>query len=151
LNGGDFAAIVVHPLVYNFIRKNEKIDYIPISEQEAPVEFYLGMRLLVNRNAYNNAGVYDSYICKNGAIQFGMSQAGYMPTELFRDPSTGFGIDSIYTRRVFGMHPVGFAWTENTVTGSITPSDANLALAVNWNRVFAAENAKIVMLRSKIA
>jgi hypothetical protein len=49
------------------------------------------------------------------------------------------------------MHPQGFSWTENTVTGSISPSDANLALAANWDRVFAAENAGFVVVRHKIA
>jgi len=151
LNGGAFAAILVHPSTYAVLRKADLIDFVPISGQERPLEFYMGMRVIVDRNAYVNSGTYDSYILKNGALQFGQTSMGYMPTELFRDPSKGFGIDQIYTRRCFAMHPVGFKWTENTVTGGITPSDANLNLAANWDRVYNAENSGFVVLRHKIA
>lgn len=151
LNGGAFAAILVHPSTYAVLRKADLIDFVPISGQERPLEFYMGMRVIVDRNAYNNAGVYDSYILKNGALQFGQTSTGYMPTELFRDPSKGFGIDQLYTRRVFAMHPVGWKWTDNTVTGGLSPSDANLVLTANWDRAFNAENSGIVVLRHKIA
>lgn len=151
INGGAFAAILVHPSTYAVLRKADLIDFVPISGQERPLEFYMGMRVIVDRNAYVNSGVYDSYILKNGALQFGQTSEGYMPTELFRDPSKGFGIDQIYTRRCFALHPVGWQWTENTVTGGITPSDANLNLAANWDRVYNAENSGLVVLRHKIA
>lgn len=151
LNNGGFAAILVHPSTYQVLRKADLIDFVKLSEQELPVETYMGMRVIVNRNAYQNAGVYDSYILKNGALQFGQSNVGYMPTELFRDPSKGFGIDSIYTRRVFAMHPLGTQWTENTVTDGISPSDANLVLTANWDRSFETENMGIVVVRHKIA
>jgi hypothetical protein len=151
LNGGDFTAIVVHPATFAKMRKDDLIDFMPTSEQDRPIATYMGMTVLVDRNAPTGAGVYDSYICKSGALQFGQSNAGYIPTELYRDPTAGFGIDSIYTRRVFAIHPNGAAWQENTVTGGISPSDANLALAANWNRVFNAENIGVVMLRHKLA
>lgn len=151
LNGGAFAAILVHPATYAVLRKADLIDFVPISGQERPLEFYMGMRVIVDRNAYVNSTVYDSYILKNGALQFGQTSTGYMPTELYRDPSTGFGIDKLYTRRVFAMHPMGWQWTENTVTGGLSPSDANLVLAANWDRAYNAENSGIVVLRHKIA
>jgi hypothetical protein len=115
------------------------------------VEFYMGMRVIVDRNAYVNGAVYDSYILKNGVLQFGQSSVGYEPTELDRDPTLGFGIDALYTRRVFAMHPLGTEWKENTVTGGISPSDANLVLAANWDRAFETENMGIVVVRHKIA
>jgi hypothetical protein len=111
----------------------------------------MGMRVIVDRNAYVNSTVYDSYILKNGALQFGQTNVGYQPTELFRDPSKGFGIDQLYTRRCFAMHPLGTQWTENTVTGGLSPSDANLVLAANWDRVFDKENIGFVVIRHKIA
>lgn len=151
INGGAFAAILVHPSTYAVLRKADLIDFVPISGQERPLEFYMGMRVIVDRNAYVNSGVYDSYILKSGVLQFGQTSEGYMPTELYRDPSKGFGIDQIYTRRCFALHPVGWQWTENTVTGGITPSDANLILAANWDRVYNAENSGLVVLRHKIA
>jgi len=151
LNGGDFAAIVVHPSVFAIMRKQDLIDFVPIADQVRPVAFYMGMQVVVDRNAPVDTGVYDTYICKSGAVQFGQSNAGYIPTELDRDASVGFGIDKLITRRVFAMHPLGFAWTNNTVTGGISPSDANLILAANWDRRFEKENSGVVLLRHKIA
>ena len=151
LNGGGFAAILVHPATYAVLRKADLIDYVAISGQVRPIEFYMGMRVIVDRNAFVNGANYDSYILKAGALQFGQSNSGYLPTEVDRDPGTGFGIDKLFTRRVFAMHPMGTKWTENTVTGGLSPSDANLVLAANWDRVFETENMGIVVVRHKIA
>jgi len=150
LNGGDFVAIAVHPAVYALMRKQNAIDFVAIGDQPRPTAFYMGMQVIVDRNLPVDTGVYDSYIFKAGALQYGLSTVGYLPTEIDRTASTGFGIDTLYTRRTFGIHPVGFSWLEDTVTG-VSPSDAELATAANWDRVFAAENARMVMLRSKIA
>lgn len=151
LNGGAYAAIVVHPSTYAVLRKADLIDFVAISGQERPLQFYMGMQVIVDRNAYVNSTVYDSYICKAGALQFGQTNIGYIPTEVYRNPTVGFGIDNIYTRRVFAMHVLGTKWTENTVTGGISPSDANLVLAANYDRVYNAENMGIVVVRHKIA
>lgn len=149
-NGGDFVAILVHPLVYAYMRTNDLIDYVPISGQQRPLEFYMGMQVIVDRNAYVNSGTYDSYILKAGALQMGETATGYEPTETDRDATKGFGIDVLYTRRCFGIHPVGFAWADTSVAG-VTPTDAEIYAATNWNRVFSAENARFVVLRHKIA
>jgi hypothetical protein len=150
LSGGDFVAIAVHPSVYALMRKQNAIDFEMIGDQTRPTAFYMGMEVLVSRNLPVDTGVYDSYIFKSGAIQFGQSSVGYLPTEVDRDASTGFGIDNLYTRRVFGAHPVGVAWQEDTVTGT-SPTDAELNLAANWDRVYEAENMRMVCLKAKIA
>lgn len=149
LNGGSFAAILVHPLTYAYMRKQNLIDFVPVSDQERPLEFYMGMSVIVDRNAYVNSGTYDSYILKNGILRMGQTDQGYLPTEVDRDASTGFGIDKLYTRRTFAIHPVGTAWADSSVAG-VSPSDAELVAAANWNRVFSAENMGIVVLRHKL-
>lgn len=151
LNGGDFVAIAVHPAVYALMRKQNAIEFMPVGDQQRPTAFYMGMQVIVDRNMPVTTGAYDTYIFKANAFQFGVSTFGYEATELDRIAGTGFGVDVLYTRRVFGIHPVGFAWEEDTVTGDISPSDANLALAANWDRVYQAENARMVMLRSRVA
>lgn len=150
LNNGSFAAILVHPTTYAVLRKQDLIDFVAVSGQERPVEFYMGMRVIVDRNAYVNSTVYDSYIIKNGVLQFGQSNAGYLPTEMYRDPGTGFGIDKLFTRRVFAMHAAGTEFLGGSVAG-LSPTDAELALAANINRVFETENMGIVVVRHKVA
>lgn len=146
---GNFAAILVHPATYAYMRKQDLIDQVPISGQPRPLEFYMGMQVIVDRNAYVNSTVYDSYILKNGVLRMGMTTTGYLPTEVDRDPSTGFGIDKLYTRRTFAIHPVGTAWADTSVAG-VSPTDGELYAATNWNRVFNAENMGLVVLRHKL-
>jgi hypothetical protein len=150
VNGGDFVAIAVHPKVYELMRKQNAIDFIPIGDQERPTAFYMGMEVIVSRNLPVDTGVYDSYILKSGALQYGVSSNGYEPTEVHRDPSKGFGIDALYTRRVFGLHPVGMAWQENSISGA-SPTDAELTNATEWSKAFDAENMRMVAVKAKIA
>ncbi len=148
--GGDFVGILVHPAVYAFMRKLDLIDYVPVSGQPRPLPFYMNMNVIVDRNTPVDTGVYDSIIMKAGALSFGVGSANYLPTEMDRDTKKGLGIDELITRRAFAMHPYGTAWQETTVTGGVSPSDANLALATNWDRVVPAEAMRFVVLRHKI-
>ena len=142
----DFAAILVHDKTYAYMRQLDLIDFVPISEQKRPVPFYMGMTVIVDRNAPLSGSDYSSILFKPGALQFGLSSAGYLPTEMERDALDGFGIDKLITRRTFAIHPVGFASLESGVAG-ITPTDAELILAAHWNRVFLAENCPFVSVR----
>ncbi len=148
-NNGNFAAILVHPATYAYMRKIDVIDFVPISGQDRPLEFYMGMRVIVDRNAYVNSTVYDSYVLKAGVLRMGLTTSGYLPTEVYRNPTTGFGIDELYTRRTFAIHPVGYAWADSSV-GGVSPTDAELTPATNWARVFGAENMGITVLRHKL-
>lgn len=145
-DGNDFAGILVHPKTYAYMRKLDLIDYLPVSGQERPVQSYMGMDVIVDRNAPLDTADYSSVLLKRGALQFGLSGTGYEPTELNREPLDGFGIDQLITRRAFAIHPVGFASVEAGVAG-VTPTDAELILAAAWNRVFNAENAPFVSVR----
>ena len=145
----DFAAILVHPATYAYMRKQDLIDFIPVSGQARPVEMYMGMEVIVDRNATLVSTVYYSYIFKPGFLQYGTTTAGYIPTELERDALDGFGIDKLITRRVFAIHPVGFQFVETGVSG-VTPTDAELAAAAQWDRVFNAENVGMVCLKHKL-
>lgn len=150
LNGGDFTAIAVHPSVYAFMRKNDLVDFLTVSGQTRPVASYMGMDVIVSRNMPVTTGVYDTYIFKGNALQFGVSSFGYEATEVDRDPSKGMGIDALYTRRVFGMHPVGAAWLDASVAGT-APSDAELENAANWDTAFELENYRMVSLKHTIS
>lgn len=150
LNEGDFVAIGVHPAVYALMRKQDLIDFIAVSEQAVPVPFFMGMEVIVTRNAPTAAGVYDTYIFKNGAFQFGQTTQGYVPTETHRVPGTGYGIDQLFTRRTNAIHPIGTKWLDGSVAG-ISPTDAELAAEANWERSAPKENMRMVLLKHKIA
>lgn len=142
----DFAAILVHPATYAYMRKLDLIDFDPVSDQTRPMGTYMSMTVIVDRNAPLDSADYSSILFKPGALQFGISTAGYLPTEMERDALDGFGIDKLITRRAFAIHPIGFASVEGGVAG-ITPTDGELILAAHWNRVFLAENCPFVSVR----
>lgn len=146
---GDFIAMAVHPAVYAWLRKEDQISFVPISDQPRPIPFYLNMALIIDRNMPLNVDIYDTYLLKSMPLSFGIGSANYMPTEIYRRPERGFGIDELYTRRQFSMHVYGTEWTDASVAGE-SPTDAELVLAANYNRVVPAENMRAVMIRHKI-
>jgi hypothetical protein len=145
----DFAAILVHPATYAYMRKLDLIDFDVVSAQTRQMGTYMSMDVIVDRNAPLASTVYSSILLKPGALQFGLTSQGYLPTELDRSPLDGFGIDKLITRRAFAIHPVGFSVLETGIAG-ITPTDAELILAATWNRVFLAENSPIVSVAHKL-
>jgi hypothetical protein len=148
LNNGDFVGIAVHPDQYALMRKNDLITFVAISEQIRPVPTYMGMNVIVDRNLLLSVGVYTSIIFKAGAFAFGQSSTGFTPTEIDRRPGIGFGTDDLYTRRVYGLHPGGFQFV-GTPAG-ISPTNAELAVATSWDRVFEKENIGFVAYKSTI-
>ncbi|MCP3680736.1 MAG: hypothetical protein GY782_10980, partial [Gammaproteobacteria bacterium] len=46
----DFVGIAVHPVVYERMRKNDLLDFVPISGQTRPVPFYMSMEVIVDKN-----------------------------------------------------------------------------------------------------
>jgi hypothetical protein len=55
-----------------------------------------------------------------------------VPSEVFRDPKTNGGQDTLYTRTRKTFHPNGFSFTPPTSGYSGSPTDAQLAAAANW-------------------
>ena len=102
----NFTAILVHPKTYAYMRKLDLIDFDPVSMQTRPMGSYMGMDVIVDRNAPLDSGDYSSILLKPGALQMGLTSTGYIPTELERDALDGFGIDKLITRRP--LHSIPF-------------------------------------------
>ena len=147
----DFSMIIVHSKIYSSMQKMGLIDTtFTVATETAkaiPIYSFYGLEVIVDDKMTVDTGVYTSILVKNGAFQFGTSVAGFEPTSFERIEGKGFGIDEIYTRRVFGVAPVGFSWTDTTVAGT-SPTFAEMELAVNWDRAYAKENSKMVFLNS---
>lgn len=148
-NGSEYTAVLMHPKAKSYLKKLDLIDTVPISQQNRMMDFYQGMQVIEDRNATLSAGVYTTYIMKSGFLQYGISANGYIPTEIDRAPKTGFGEDQLFTRRTFALHPLGFAWQESSIAG-LSPTDAELADATEWNRVWNAENSGLVVVKHKL-
>ena len=132
-----------------------KLDHklIETERDSNSVEFdtYQGRRVIVDDGCPVANNVYTTYLFGTGAIAYGNgSPVGFIQTEVSRDPNKGAGIDYLYNRRCFIMHPRGIAW-QNAVRANIeSPSRAELANAKNWRRVYEPKQIRIVAFKHKI-
>lgn len=94
----------------------------------------------------DNRNVYTSYIFGPGAIGQGNGGAP-VPTETDRDSLAGD--DILINRQHFLLHPRGVAFQAASVAGS-SPTNAELELAANWNRVYDNKKVRIVAFRHRI-
>ena len=56
----------------------------------------------------------------------------------------------IVNRRQWVMHPRGVKWLGGTQAG-VTPTNAELATATNWTRVYDPKQIRIVAFKHKLA
>jgi hypothetical protein len=71
------------------------------------------------------------------------------PIETERSARTGGGLDVVVTRRGWINHVRGIKWT-GTSAGA-TPTDAELATAANWTRVWDRKDIRVVKLIARLA
>ncbi|WP_312964596.1 major capsid protein [Stutzerimonas kunmingensis] len=146
---GRVAGVAVHSVIYNAMRKQNLIDFLPDSEGKPTIAVYMGKRVLVDDGMpVSGSGadrVFTSYLFGDGAIGYGEG-APKVPTETDRDSLAG--IEYLITRRHFLMHPRGIRWLGASVAGA-APSNTELAAAANWNRVYDRKQIRIASLVSK--
>lgn len=144
-------AIVVHSVINKRMVDNGDIDFIPDQSGNLTIPTYLGKRVIVDDGvpvANPNAGIfqYTSILFGAGAFAYGDGNPD-VPSENFRLPSSGNGggEDQVWERKTWLLHPFGFSFTSNTVTGQ-TPSIANLKVAANWTRQVPRKNVPLAFL-----
>ena len=144
---GNLAGIAFHPTVYHNMKKLDAISFQKSSQGDLEVETYRGLRVIVDASIPTRAGttsgtVYTTYLFGDGAIGLGQGGAP-VPSETDRDSLAGE--DVLITRSHFIMHPRGVAFISGSVAGS-SPTNAEHALAANWNRVYERNNVRIAAI-----
>lgn len=139
-------AVVMHSSVFAALEKQNLIQYIPNSEGIVEFPSYMNKRVIVDDGAPLEAGVFTTYLFGEGAIGEGNGEAP-VPTETDRDSLAGE--DILINRQHFLLHPRGVKFTDTTVVKA-SPSNTELALAANWNRVYENKNIRIVAFKHKI-
>lgn len=154
----DLGLIMVHSVVYNRMRKNNLIDFIPDSEGRINIPTFLGRIVVVDDGMPNPAGVgaaltatgiYHSWVFGSAAFRMGAGDPD-TPSELERKAASGDGggQDILHNRVEWAIHPVGHAYIGTAPNGG--PSNAattnNLAAAASWSRRWA-ERKQIKMAR----
>jgi hypothetical protein len=134
------SVLIMHSRVYTRLAKQNLIDFIPDSEGRVRFPTYLGYRVVkddgVRAVVGTNRTKYWTYLAGEGAIGWAESAVD-TPVETDRFPAqgNGMGVEQLWTRRQYAMHPYGIAFTNASTVGEF-PTDAELAAATNWNRVY---------------
>lgn len=152
-DASDFSAIAMHSKPYYRLVKRNLIDFRPDNEQNIGFGVYLGMSVIVDdhlrADAVTGGFRYWTVLFKRGAMGYGESARGITPLEVYRNPKAGGGIDELYTRKQFLMHPQGFAWQDpGAGTIAVAPSLANIETAAYWDRVYNLKNVGFVVMKT---
>lgn len=142
-------AVGVHSNTYASMRKQNLIEFIPVSEGQVQIPTYMGRRVIVDDgmpvDTSGATDVYTSYLFGEGAFALGNGGAP-VPTETDRDSLQGD--DILINRQHFILHPRGVAFQNSSVSGA-SPSNAELADDANWARVYEAKNVRLVAFKHK--
>lgn len=82
--------------------------------------------------------IYTSYVLGDGAIEY-TDCGAKVPYEMDRDPAVNGGEDTLYSRQRKVFAPYGISFTKASMA-SLSPTDDELELGVNWELVNSAEN-----------
>jgi len=145
-------AIGVHSAVMSQMVKNDDIVYIPDSMGQLTIPTYMGLRVIVDDGHTVTAGttdgfIYTSVLYGEGAFGYG-DGAPITPVAVEREESqgNGAGVETIWTRKTWILHPFGY---QNTGTpAAVSFSIAELGLATTWARVVERKNVPMAFLRS---
>ncbi|EBQ5090329.1 hypothetical protein BJK68_23115 [Salmonella enterica] len=157
-NGGEvLGAIAMHSFVYAQARKAQLIDFIRDAENNTMFATYQGYRVIVDDSmTVVGQGAQRKFI----SIIFGQGAIGYgegnpeTPLAYEREESrgNGGGVETLWTRKTWLLHPFGYSFTSAVITGNGTETIArsaswqDLANATNWNRVVDRKHVPIAFL-----
>lgn len=150
-HASSLAAIAMHSAIFTRLQKQNLIVYIPNARGEVNIPTYLGYTVIVDDSlpavAGTNRITYTCVLFGSGAF-LGANGKVQTPSEMDRNPSAGNGggEEVLYSRRSDLIHPAGFSFTSTSVAGQ-SATQAELATAANWDRVWERKNIPLAFLQ----
>lgn len=143
-------AIAVHSQVYKQMVDQDDIDFIPDSQGRMTIPTYMGKRVIVDDGMPVIPGATSGF--KYVTVLFGEGAFGYgvgsptVPVEVEREASqgNGGGIETLWVRNTWILHPFGFQSTGTPAGESFTL--AELGQATSFDRVVERKNVPLCFL-----
>jgi hypothetical protein len=145
---GGLTAVGVHSATLKAMIKADLIDFVKDSTGVLDVPTYLGKEVIVDDSMPVTTGVYTTYLFGPGAIGYG-TKSPKVPVEVERQALKGMGQEYIVNRKQWVMHPRGVKW-KGTAAGP-TPTNTELAVGTNWERVYESKLIRMVAFKHKLA
>lgn len=156
-NGDVLGVIAMHSFVYAQARKAQLIDFVRDADNNTQFATYQGYRVVVDDSmtvvGTGNDRKFISIIFGNGAIGYGEGNpTNPLAYEREESRGNGGGVETLWTRKTWLLHPLGYSFTSAVITGNgseTVPRSASwqdLANATNWNRVVERKHVPIAFL-----
>lgn len=136
--------IAMHSVIFGRLLKQQLIEYIPDAQGKMTIPTYLGKTVTVDDGLPVLPGTGTNPKLQYITILFGAGIIGYgegtvpVPSEYEREAArgNGGGVETLWSRKRWMVHPFGYKFTSTTITGpGKSPTWADLRLATNWERV----------------
>lgn len=162
-NADSITAIAIHSSIEARMVKNDDIVNVTDSNGNLVMRTYKGRAVIVDDllpvSGSGADRIYTSILFGRGAIGFGGVEGNVFaagvgvpktPAEVSRtaEAGNGGGMESIWERRTWMLHPFGFEWIEGTLV-EMSPTLADLRLAAHWNRVVDRKQVPMAFIKSK--
>lgn len=156
------SVIVMHSDVHTELSILNLIDFTPIADQVPEFGRFQSMIVVLDDSmpviGTGADAKYLSVITAPGAFGYAEEQ-DEEDMEYDREPArgNGGGAETLWTRRNFVIHPLGYSFLSATITGTPTttrPVSANwsdLALATNWERKFNRKQVPLAFVTSTVS
>lgn len=144
---GALSGILMHSATLRSLKKQNLIDFIPDARGEVEIPTYLGKRVVVDDGAPVSGTTYTTYLFGPGAIGHAEGTPK-VPSEIERNALVGGGQEYLVSRRHFVLHPRGIAW-KGTPAADM-PTNAELATAGNYERVWEKKHIRMVRFQHKV-
>ncbi|WP_418156845.1 hypothetical protein RA290_05800 [Pantoea agglomerans] len=156
------SVIAMHSAVHTELSILNQIDYTPIADQVPEFGRYQNMIVVLDDGLpVVGTGADAKYL----SIIFGPGAIGYAEEqdeddmEYDREPArgNGGGAETLWTRRNFVLHPLGYSFNSTTITGTpgtsrpVSANWSDLALATNWDRKFSRKQVPLAFVTSNVA
>lgn len=147
-----YTGIGLHSVVFASLKKQNLIDFIPNARGEVVIPTYLGMTVIVDDSMPAVMGVnrikYTTVLFGPGAFVGAQGQVqNPMALDRNEEAGNGGGEEIMFSRRSDIVHPIGFDFLSGSVAGQ-SATQAELALAANWDRVWERKNINLAFLET---
>jgi len=161
-NADMFTGIAVHSQIAARMVKNDELEDVRDSDGNIVMKTYRGRTVIVDDtlpvSGSGSARIYTSILFGAGAIGFGGVEGSAfafgegvpkVAAEVSRtaEAGNGGGMESIWERKTWVIHPHGFSWIEGTLA-EMSPTLADLRLAAHWNRIVSRTNVPLAFIKS---
>jgi hypothetical protein len=148
-----FSVWWMHSKQMKALKKLNLVDYLPVAEQGGMIlPHYMNLQCIVDDDIPVTSNEYTSFMMMKQAVMWAElpvnTEGG--PLERDRKPRQGHGggVTELVSRRHFVAHVPGTRWLDASTAGEFA-TDAELALAANWDRtVSSVKSMKFIAVKT---